>query len=369
MSFSQAIPDKYLGLTPPGYTPVVFAPEIVSLSTRNERVITFSPSGHEIFFAIGDWPTRSTLYIEYLNGAWTSPVIAPFSSDRSAEETFFSPNGNRVYYYSYLPSSLTNSELYYSEKTGSTWGASVNVGTPPNSTGDEYHPCVVNDGSIYFVNSVGKICRSQYSGGVYQTRVLLPSNINDATNCYRDPYVAPDESYIIFGSTKAGGFGSYDLYISFRNFDGSWTTPQNFGNTINTSAHENSADITPDGKYMTFDRIISGNCDIYWVAIENTIEFLRSTSGVITIVNSNIKNQDIKIFPNPSSGKINVTISNLSNKTIVVNVIDILGKLILSNTYQDTFSLTIDLTGIAKGVYLFNINIDGTLFNKKIYID
>ena len=369
MSFSQAIPDKYLGLTPPGYTPIVFAPELVSLSTRNERVITFSPSGHEIFFAIGDWPTRSTLYIEYINNAWTSPVVAPFSTDRSAEETIFSPNGNRVYFYSYLPSSSSNSDICYSEKTGSTWGTSVNVGTPPNSTGDEYHPCVVNDGSIYFINSIGKICRSQYSGGVYQARVLLPSNINDATSCYRDPYVAADESYIIFSSTKAGGFGNYDLYISFRNFDGSWTTPQNFGNTINTSAHEGSADITPDGKYMTFDRIISNNCDIYWVAVENTIAYLRSTSGVITSVNLDVKNQDIIIYPNPSSGKINITLGTLSNKTIVVEISNLLGTQILSKTYNDYSAITIDLTGNAKGVYLLNITIDGKLFNKKIYID
>ena len=39
MSFSQ-VPDQYLGLTPPGNTPEVFAPGIVSLTGRNERVIT-----------------------------------------------------------------------------------------------------------------------------------------------------------------------------------------------------------------------------------------------------------------------------------------------------------------------------------------
>ena len=89
VGFSQAIPDLYLGLTPPCETPEVFAPGIVSLPSRNDRVITFSPQGHEIFFAIGNWPTRTTLYIQYIDDTWTSPVTATFNYPLSRRSILF----------------------------------------------------------------------------------------------------------------------------------------------------------------------------------------------------------------------------------------------------------------------------------------
>ncbi|HNY02847.1 MAG TPA: hypothetical protein PKG48_09685, partial [Bacteroidales bacterium] len=233
------VPGMYLGLTPPGNTPEVFAPGIVSLPGRNERVITFSPSGAEIFFAIGNWPTRTTMYIQYKDSAWTTPETASFSVGHSAEEPFFSPDGSRVYFYAYPPSSASNADLFYSEKTGDTWGPPVNVGTTLNTSGDEFHPNVVADGSLYFANGAGRTCRAQFTGTGFLPRVQLPANVNSWS--WPDHYVAPDESYMIFTSAKAGGYGSSDLYISFRNADSTWTTPQNLGSPINTPGYEGSA--------------------------------------------------------------------------------------------------------------------------------
>ena len=49
---SQPIPvdSLYFGQTPPGNTPKVFAPGIVSVSSTKENVISFSPDGTQIFF-------------------------------------------------------------------------------------------------------------------------------------------------------------------------------------------------------------------------------------------------------------------------------------------------------------------------------
>jgi hypothetical protein len=361
-SFSQAVPDLYLGLTPPGYTPEAFAPGIISLESRKEHTITFSPSGHELFYAVGEWPTRTVLYVQYLDGNWTSPVTAPFSLDRSVDEPSFSPDGNSVYYYAYQPGAATNADICHSEKSANSWGAPVSVGSPLNTSGDEYHPCMVNDSSLYFINSSGKVCRSQFAGGTYQARVVLPAVINDASSCYRDAYVAADESYIIFNSVKSGGFGGYDLYISFKKADGTWTVAQNFGNTINTAAWENSADITPDGKYMTYD----SNGDIYWVAIENTIESLRVASGVTTSANNGYENQDILFFPNPSNGLINIALGKLQRKTATIDIIDTKGQRVFSQTYNDISETTIDLTRLPKGLYLAAVIIDGVKSNTRI---
>jgi hypothetical protein len=42
----------YLGQTPPGDTPEVFAPRIVSFDTRLETYPTFSPDGKELYFSV-----------------------------------------------------------------------------------------------------------------------------------------------------------------------------------------------------------------------------------------------------------------------------------------------------------------------------
>jgi hypothetical protein len=360
MSFSQ-VPDQYLGLTPPGNSPEVFAPGIVSLPGRNERVITFSPSGHEMFFAIGNWPMRSTMYIQYKDSAWTTPELASFSTDRSAEEPFFSMDGNRVYYYAYPPSSTTNADIYYSEKTGDVWGDPVNLGSTLNTSGDEFHPNIVNDGSLYFANGAGKTCRAQYSGGGFLPRVLLPNNVN--SGIWPDHYVAPNESYMIFTSTMSGGFGSSDLYISFRNADSSWTTPQNFGNKINTAGYEGSADVTPDGKYMTYDNI----ADIYWVKIDNVIDSLKALSGVFTSINKDSDQRSFKIFPNPSTGPLTLSFALVPNKTAMVEISNLEGEIIFKNKVEN-YS-TIDMSDARKGIYLIKLFIDDKILINKVCLE
>ncbi|NOU47166.1 MAG: T9SS type A sorting domain-containing protein [Bacteroidales bacterium] len=359
MSYSQ-IPDLYLGLTPPGNTPEVFAPGIVSLPGRNERAITFSPSGHDIFFAIGDWPLRSTIYIKYQDSAWSNPDTASFSIGHSVDEPFFSMDGNRIYYYAYQPNSMTNADIYYSENDGDSWSAPISVGSTLNTTGDEFHPNIVNDGSIYFANSAGKTYRAQYSDGSFLPRVKLPNNVN--SGIWPDHYVAPDESYMIFTSSMSGGFGSSDLYVSFRNFDKSWTTPQNFGNTINTSGYEGSGDVTPDGKYMTFDNIV----DIYWVKIDNIIDSLKAISGVVTSVKIIPDNQRLNIFPNPGNGQFTLTFASSICKTGIAEISNSEGKVIFKRTVVN--DEIIDLTGNPKGIYFLCLYIDKEVLNKKLII-
>jgi hypothetical protein len=360
MSFSQ-VPDLYLGLTPPGNTPEVFAPGIVSQPGRNERVITFSPSGHEIFFAIGNWPYRSTMYIQYKDGAWTSPVLASFSTGRSAEEPFFSLDGNRVYYYAYQPNEISNADIYYSEKTGDGWSDPVNPGNTLNTAGDEFHPNIVNDGSIYFANTAGKTYRSQYSDGSFQPRVILPGNVN--SGIWPDHYVAPDESYMIFTSTMSGGFGSSDLYVSFRNTDNSWTTPQNLGTPINTSGREGSADVTPDGKYMTYDNI----ADIYWVKIDNIIDSLKAISGVITSVYNVPVNPGFKIFPNPGTGRFMLSFSTVSDKNAMMEISNLEGIIIYKRIVEN--QSTIDLSGTRKGIYVIKLIMDNEIMFNKVCVE
>lgn len=87
--------------------------------------------------------------------------------------------------------------------------------------------------------------------------------------------MAADESYLIFCSTKPGGYGRDDFYISFRNEKGSWSKPVNMGEKINSPGSDNRPYITPDGKFFFFTSMKRGNRDIYWVDAEIIAEFRK----------------------------------------------------------------------------------------------
>lgn len=68
------------------------------------------------------------------------------------------------------------------------------------------------------------------------------------------PFIAKDESYIIWDSLRAEGFGRSDLYISFRQPDGTWGNAINMGDKINSSGWDAAASVTPDGRFILFHR-------------------------------------------------------------------------------------------------------------------
>ncbi len=281
--FSQTIPPDslYLGQIRPGNTPHVFAPGIISMPGRTEYGISISPAGDEMLFALGNWPYKRTMIIKYDNDHWTGPDTVSFSTTRSAEEAIYSPDGTRVYYYAYNPPNpVGGADLCYSIKNGSAWSEPINLGPTLNTSQDEYHPCVVGDSSVYFENVNGKICYSGFQNGIYQPRILLPPMFNNSGMAWGNPYVSPDESYFIFNSSRPGGFGGTDLYISYKKANGGWTNPKNLGNIINTNTAECGSEITDDNLYMTY---VSNN-DIYWVGT-GFIDSLRCTNYIPYVLN------------------------------------------------------------------------------------
>jgi hypothetical protein len=454
---SQTIPPDslYLGQTPPGNTPQIFAPGIISLPGRAEYGISISPAGDEMLFALGNWPNKRTMIMKYENNHWTSPDMVSFSLTRSAEEAIYSPGGQRVYYYAYNPPNpVGGADLCYSMKNGSVWSEPINLGTPLNTTQDEYHPCVVADSSVYFENAAGKICYSKFQNGAYLPRMLLPPLFNDPNMAWGNPFVSPDESYFIFNSSRPGGFGGTDLYISYKKNDGTWTNPKNLGNIINTSTNECGAEITGDGLYLTY---VSNN-DIYWAG-SDFIDSLKYTNFVpyvlhlipnqtvikgelftYTIPDSTFTDDDgnntltygakltngnplpgwlsfdtltasftgtppmietlvirvtatdnagasvsttlkitvtpatstdhanglddgIRIFPNPANGIINVTLDAISGNPARVELINLMGEVFLKKTFMK--SITMDLTGKPRGLYILKLQIGQKIMIRK----
>ena len=93
---------------------------------------------------------------------------------------------------------------------------------------------------------------SKFNEGKYHPRVKIKIDIKSDVNI-GSPFIAPDESYLLFQGNIPGGFGGNDIYISFLNKNGFWKAPINLGAGINSKSSEIGPRVSFDGKYLFFD--------------------------------------------------------------------------------------------------------------------
>lgn len=284
-SLAQEIPldSLYLGQPTPGSIPQIFAPGFISLDNRFETYPTFSPDGKEMFFSVVNaiWTTGKIFHTQERNGNWTTPEVANFSNNNYYNlESFISPDGNRQFFTSNRPPSL-NTDIWMIERASdTTWTNPVRLSSPVNSNAVDGSACVTNDGTLYFKSLRGGgiggsiLYKSRLIDSVY-SQVENLGNIIQTVTGESEPFMAPDESYLIFISESSGGYGGWDLWICFKNNDSTWTIPINMGSNINTTNDEYGPRVTHDGQYLFFTRENRGNTmDIYWVSAY-TIDSLR----------------------------------------------------------------------------------------------
>jgi Tol biopolymer transport system component len=266
----------YLGQTPPGDAPEVFAPGVISLENRFETYPSFSPDGRELYFSVVNaaWSEGRILWSRLENGAWTKPEAAPFSDGRFIHwESSVSPDGKKMFFASNRPPSSGMDIWMVERRPDMSWSAPVRLPDSVNSAAEDGSPCLTNNSTLYF-----KSLRGDRMGGSWLYRAMVKDGIFTAaeslgavlktTSGESEPCMSPDEHFLIFISeTRKGGNGGWDLWICFRNTDGSWTEPISMGPEINTAADEYGPRVTPDGKYLFFTRETRGKAmDIFWVS-------------------------------------------------------------------------------------------------------
>jgi hypothetical protein len=282
----------YLGQTLPGSTPLVFAPGIVSTADYNEHMApSFSPDGNEVLWFANRWPDEGpsvSMMMRRENGRWSAPRATPFAAIMPA----FSPDGRRIYFYAFTPGpslseeSQSHLDIWVVEKRGDGWSEPqcLNlVARYPELLKAVYMPSVARNGTLYFIgdapggmqNDPG-IYRAEFINGEYAKPELLPRSINLPPFHNWTPFIAPDESYLLFSSNRTGSLDRWgDLYISRRLADGSWTEPVSLGEPVNTPWQEVHPGLSPDGKHLFFCRDVEGRKnDVYWVDA-TTIPALR----------------------------------------------------------------------------------------------
>ena len=273
----------YLGQKPPGLRPEVFAPGIVS-KEGNQSHLFMAPDGSEIVYSEREPVNGRTriISISYSGGAWADPAVLPFSEEYINNEPCLSPDGKRLFFVSNRPRSGKGEgeklpDIWTVEKAAGKWSEPKNIGDPVNRLDIVVQPFYAVDDKLYFGGmaadgSARGIYFSRYAGGGFSEPEMLDGSLfGDASG----PCVSPDNRALVVHSRRDGGFGSWDLYVSFKDAAGKWGRPVNLGNAVNTAEGEADASFSPDGRYFFFTR----KDDIYWVSAK-IIDALRPNDGI-----------------------------------------------------------------------------------------
>ena len=274
----------YLGQEPPGRTPLLFAPGVVSTGVEHSAAM-FTPDGTEVWF--GRMFPAAIYSMELRDGVWTVPRPAPFSTEHGELYPYLSMDGRRVYFTTARPVDAEappggrgEGHIWCVERSGDGWNTPYHLGEQVNRGARQACGSVAADGTIYFGSSPGADGRrppdlfaaEPKNGGFADAAYLGPTVCSDSPEFC--PCVAPDESFLVFSSFR-GGFGMSDLFVSFRDGAGGWGNPVNLGSAVNSPFKEEFPYISPDGRYLFFNSnrpsqlnerpIPDGSGNVYWV--------------------------------------------------------------------------------------------------------
>lgn len=256
----------YLGQKPPGMTPEIFAAGIISRKDFEDYGITFSKDQTLMLYTCDtSGSNKHNIFYSILeNNYWTEPKPILYSYTESIGEPVFSPISNTIYF-AQLFLNERNELIPYimtTELTHKNWKEPEKL-IPGLFASETIHQTIyvtdVLKGS--YPMEKADIVRYDKIENRYFKRELLNDKINSEFQEFH-PFVASDESFIIFDSNRPGGFGNYDIYICFKEKNGEWGDPVNMGDKINSQEYEGVATISLDGMFLFFNK----KEDIYWVS-------------------------------------------------------------------------------------------------------
>jgi len=283
-----ALSGPYMGQTPPGAVPKLFAKGIVSRRNGMYGTITFSPDGREAFWKPEPPYKEAAMKIE--NGLWGPPRSIPFTAADSIDVPFFSADGRRLYFMTGSRNAqgiVEKEAIWLVEKGDGGWAEPRPFDPVVNSVAMHWQFSMDKRGDVYLSADGGIRC-ARFESGRYLAPELLPEPIrveHSAEEKYRagelGPFISPEGDYLIYTRMRAGSPLPSQLLISFKGKDGSWSEPRNLSEKLKTQGSDSMARVTPDGRYLFFqsNRSDSGiSRGLYWVDAA-VIEELRPAAS------------------------------------------------------------------------------------------
>ena len=194
------------------------------------------------------------------------PTINGPGSDGAAA---FSNDGHLLFFVAVKPGGFGNEDIYVSQREDPDddfgWGPPVNLGPDVNTADNDNGPTFVQNAQgayaeLYFSrgsNAVPGIYRVQLrrKGDVVET--LGPAVPVDELNMpgvnNGSCTIRGDGKELIFWSTRPGGLGQTDLWVSTRQTPhDAWAPPVNVGAPVNSEFGELDASLSLDGRTLYF---------------------------------------------------------------------------------------------------------------------
>ena len=223
-------------------------------------------------------------YADFSFGTPTNmgPTVNSSSSDWSPS---ISADGLTLYFNSNRPGGYGDYDLWVTTRptVSDPWGTPVNLGPTVNGPTKEAFPSISADGLSLFFESTQtggygghdlwvttRATKDDDWGTPVNLGLMVNNSSNDAT-----PNISADGLSLFFESSRSGGYGSFDIWITTRTTpDADWSAPVNLGATVNSSAWDGLPSISADGRMLFFESKRSGGYgggDI-WVTRRATTE-------------------------------------------------------------------------------------------------
>jgi len=242
--------------------PQIFGEGVISTGDYDTHP-AFSPDGNTLYFlkCTVDILTCTICVSHFENNRWTEPAVAPFSGRYWDVDPFVTKDGKTLYFSSNRPlkegdPAKADTDIWKVEVTDQGWSSPVRLDSSINSKGSEFYPTLTDNETFYFgsTREGGKggsdIYRCPLVNGQYAAAENLGDSINTANNEF-EPFIAPDESYLIFMATIPQGLVNGDLYFS-KNINGQWSKAEKLPPPFNSAGTEWSPKVTRDGRYFFF---------------------------------------------------------------------------------------------------------------------
>jgi OmpA-OmpF porin, OOP family len=198
------------------------------------------------------------LYLAYRkNGEWQEPVSISKAINTDLNEGAASLSGDGrtlVFTTCNRQDSYGSCDLYISYREGDEWSTPKNMGRTVNSSAWDSQPSLSADGrTIYFAsNRPGGLGGDDLwmtqlkEDGSWGSPVNLGNKIN-TTGRENSPFLHASGNTLYYATDGLQGMGGLDLFKVSRE-KGGWGTPLNLGYPLNTHRDESSIFISPDNK-------------------------------------------------------------------------------------------------------------------------
>lgn len=232
---------------------------------------------------------------------------------------------------------------------------------------------VSTDIFISKLDSLGNFIWAKQISGVWDEiafSIAVDTSCNVYTTGFFQKITDFDPGVGTYTISTFGVGGTQDIFISKLDAGGNFVWAKQMGGTkidvgnciavddlenIYTTGYFNdTADFDPNGG--VFNLISNGNGDVF---------LHRLSRGTFTGISEHSSENNIFLYPNPANSAVNL-ISQKALNNASVKIFSLTGVLVLVKSNITTDENIIDISSLADGLYVFEINIAGNIYRTKL---